>query len=116
VSAWSLCSVRVSCRCVWLIGAEVRKQGCGHLLIIGWKLLYKHSGGGRDGWLGRKKYLREISASCNLIASFSFLFSFTKCCVNIFRYLFHDEVFRERRGGCHLSDASFNKDWGNLSN
>ena len=34
-----LCSVRVSCRCVWLIGAEVRKQGCGHLLIIGWKLL-----------------------------------------------------------------------------
>lgn len=35
----SLCSVRVSCRCVWLIGAEVRKLGCGHLLIIGWKLL-----------------------------------------------------------------------------
>lgn len=34
-----LCSVRVSCRCVWLIGAEVRQRGCGHLLIIGWKLL-----------------------------------------------------------------------------
>lgn len=35
----ALRSARVSCRCVWLIGAEVRKQGCGHLLIIGWKLL-----------------------------------------------------------------------------
>lgn len=35
----ALCSVRDSYRCVWLIGAEVSTRGCGHPLIIGWKLL-----------------------------------------------------------------------------
>lgn len=46
---------RVSCRCVWLIGAEVRKQGCGHLLIIGWEITIETLGREVGGGGGRGK-------------------------------------------------------------
>lgn len=88
-----LCSVRVSCRCVWLIGAEVRKRGCGHLLIIGWKLLQKHSGevGGMNG-SGRPR-VRKISAG-NI-----FIVASSRKCFNAHTFLSRRDVQRGGGGG-----------------
>lgn len=86
-----------------------------HWLEITIETLWRWEGWLAQGALQGEKYLREIvAASCTLTLPSILFPSFTK--YSLTQAVCFMTRRLERGGGFHLADASFNKDWGNLSN